>query len=511
MRRWVYLASALVALTASCFTGGRFLYSWDSVNFALGVERIDVGAHRPHPPGYLALIAGARLFGAVTDAPAALVIVSALAAALSCVLIWEIGRATTRSEGAALLGWSVAVSSPLLWFYASTGEVYALELLSSVVCAAAAMGCLLRPTSNLGPIAMGAALGLAVTVKPTVAALMTPLWLYVAARLGGTPRRWALAAGVVGVCLGCAVLVSVVPPGDLLSLTHDQVASTVQSDARFDPLHLLNRRLRDVLYALCAALGLGGVVAIALRRRRPALPIGNAALVVWAGPYLLMCVLVHFPKPGYALPLIAPLAVWLAGVSTGRSTRVYVVLAIAIAALNLGQFTLRPWPAAVTGGDKRYALKTWPEKLATEANAILRPSLASIGDLDRAVERVLASIPEPCGGRTTALLIESSGPVTWRHAMYYLRDPLVLQVGGRPDETLAAQRGELVSGSSPQSRAVDCVGLVSRGGLALSGGSVVKRTSQAETIYWAPGPSTVSWSTADGVSVDGATVSTRPD
>ena len=34
----------------------RALFSWDSANYALALERIDIGAHRPHPPGYLAYV-----------------------------------------------------------------------------------------------------------------------------------------------------------------------------------------------------------------------------------------------------------------------------------------------------------------------------------------------------------------------------------------------------------------------------------------------------------------------
>ena len=504
MRWWVYLVSGLVALTTASLTGGHFLYGWDSVNFALGVERIDVGAHRPHPPGYLALIACARVVSSLTSVPEALLIVSAVAAAASCVVIWELGRAVTRSDQAALLGWSVAVSSPLLWFHASIAEVYSLELLSSVLCAAASIACRLHP-STIGAVGIGAAFALAVLVKPSAAVLMAPLWLYTATSLRGNTRWRLVGAGVVGIGVGIAVLGSVVPLRDLVSLTQDQVAGTVQADARFNPLHLLNRRLRDVAYALGAAIGLGGMLAFAIRKKRPEMAVGGWTLVVWGLPYLLICVAVHFPKPGYALPLIAPLALWLAGGLGGRSTRASVSTAVVICALNLAQFTVRPWPPSASGGDRRYALKSTTEKLVTEANSLLRPSLASIRTLDMSVGPVVASVPAGCDVRSTALLVETGGLVTWRHAMYYLREPLVLRVGQRHDESLAAQRGELlVSAAAPQSRGVGCVGLVSQGRLALSGGAVVKQVLPGQTIYWAAGPSTVTWSRADGVVVHGA-------
>ena len=50
-------ATALIAFTVVALTvwplRSRHLFSWDSANYAFAVERIDISAHRPHPPGYL--------------------------------------------------------------------------------------------------------------------------------------------------------------------------------------------------------------------------------------------------------------------------------------------------------------------------------------------------------------------------------------------------------------------------------------------------------------------------
>src|SRR5258708_11986240 len=32
---------------------GRYLFDWDSLQFALGMQRFDLASHRPHPPGYI--------------------------------------------------------------------------------------------------------------------------------------------------------------------------------------------------------------------------------------------------------------------------------------------------------------------------------------------------------------------------------------------------------------------------------------------------------------------------
>jgi hypothetical protein len=237
-------------------------------------------------------------------------------------------------------------------------------------------------------------------------------------------------------------------------------------------------------------------VVLALRRSRIAASLPWLVLVAWAAPYLVMCLFVHFPKPGYALPLIAPIALVLARKGAGRSMRACVALALVVGVLNLAQFTLRPWSAEATGGSTRYASKTLPQKLATEANAILRPSLATIDAQDRSLEQLVASVPERCDRRSTAILVETGGLLTWRHAMYYQRDALVLQIGDAT--TLVGQRGDVVAtASQPQSRAVTCVGLVSDGRFALSGPAVAQQATRGQTIYWATGPSTVIWTTSN--------------
>ena len=53
-KRLVLLALILTAFVV--YTRVRYhapyLYSWDSVSFALSLENYDIRLHQPHPPGY---------------------------------------------------------------------------------------------------------------------------------------------------------------------------------------------------------------------------------------------------------------------------------------------------------------------------------------------------------------------------------------------------------------------------------------------------------------------------
>ena len=106
----------------------QYLFNWDSIQFALGVQRFDVTAHRPHPPGYLGYIFLGRLATGLSggNPEAGLVLLSALAEALAVVLAFVAAR---RLWGR-FAGWSAAIllfTSPLFWFYGGTALSYALE------------------------------------------------------------------------------------------------------------------------------------------------------------------------------------------------------------------------------------------------------------------------------------------------------------------------------------------------------------------------------------------------
>src|SRR5438093_13557170 len=98
----------------------RFLYSQDSVQFALALENYDVYLHQPHPPGYfLYVMAGKLLNYFIQDANVSFITISVIASALTVVAVYYLARAIF-AEGTAWWAGMLAVTSSLLWFY---GEV----------------------------------------------------------------------------------------------------------------------------------------------------------------------------------------------------------------------------------------------------------------------------------------------------------------------------------------------------------------------------------------------------
>ena len=131
------LAAAGVTLASRVPFRSEALFSWDAANFALAMERIDIAAHRPHPPGYLGYVMAGRVLNVVLhDANAALVawnlIVSALAVAVIVFFASSLERQRSLMPVAA---GAVLAPSPLLWFYGEVGEIYPTEMLAVLLIA----------------------------------------------------------------------------------------------------------------------------------------------------------------------------------------------------------------------------------------------------------------------------------------------------------------------------------------------------------------------------------------
>ena len=159
----------------------RTLFIADSGRYALALERYDMTAGRPHPPGNPLYIGMGKAIDAVVhDPPASFAIVSALMSGLAFFLAYLLGRDVAGEEA----GWIAAgllATSPLFWFFGalampSTGEA-ALSLLVAWLARRA------RPPDERGWFwAMTIALAIAIGFRSTFAVLVFPLWLYAAWR-----------------------------------------------------------------------------------------------------------------------------------------------------------------------------------------------------------------------------------------------------------------------------------------------------------------------------------------
>ena len=433
------VAGVFVWLTRMPFRAER-LTDWDSVNFALALDRWDLALHQPHPPGYLGYVVLAWPASLVTDDPnAALVLVAALAAVAAAVVLWKLAAAVGVGVAARWAGIAAFLTSPLVWFYSSVAEVYALEMLCALLVAAACLR-LRRRESSLGPLVL--AFAACALVKPPTALMLLPLAACAPADWASARRRLtALGAGAAGVA--AVMIARAIGDPAMPALFLEQFVEATQGtrlaaggDAPF--FRELNRHVRDILQAF-VMIGAGCALALpyAAWRAIRTQALDRVWAVGWMAPMLGVFVFLHFAKPGYLLPL-APLAFLALMVGLAPQGRRGTAMLAGVALAGAVQFVvLGPLPATMTGGDLRYGDKTLLQKIATDLEPVTFASAATISGTDARIDQVRRAVERcPADG---VVLVSEGGAINWRQAMYYLPAQQVVRVSALEEPLLIGQ------------------------------------------------------------------------
>jgi len=432
MTRPQLLAIAAVVFVAVAATTWPFrserLISWDAANFAFALEKIDIGAHRPHPPGYLGYVfAGRALQPLFHDANAALtawnVLVRSAAVVLIVLLTWSATRGSMR---AALAAGAILLTSPLLWFYASNAEIYPSEMTLALAVVYAASESL---NGRRGAIYWAVGL-LAFTAlfKISAVVLLGPAVLYAWSR-SETGTLWRSAALFAVIFFSIELLLFVIQP-DFLQLL-------VRQFSGFSPPSRINRNIRDLLTNLLAALGIvnaGAFLAWAIVERRLPPAIDRRLVVLWTLSWLLLLVFVHIGNPGYVLPLLPAACLVLGAWYARYRTPAFVALVVLQAVTNLAHVA-RLAPPIRTAEATRYRDKSLVRRIASDLEPLSFPTLAYVRRSDAAVNR-LRAVASDCAPGSSWVVVASLEPVDWRRTTYYLRNATTvrLKVDGLPEQ-----------------------------------------------------------------------------
>lgn len=175
------------------------LFHHDSANFALALERYDLGAHQPHPPGYfLYVMLGKVVHLFVEDANAAFVSISIAFSALAVLFLYLSGR-EMYDERTALTAAFFALASPNLWFHAEVALSYAADAFFSAAAGYLAWKLYRGSTPALWILAL--LLAVAGGFRQSTLVFLFPLWL--AAAWQGR-KRAEIVPALALMLIGCA-------------------------------------------------------------------------------------------------------------------------------------------------------------------------------------------------------------------------------------------------------------------------------------------------------------------
>lgn len=325
---------------------GRWLYHWDSVNFALALDHFDIARGQPHVPGYPLYVGLGRIARwLLGDPQTALVALSVAGTALAALMIYRLGEAWGGSgvgRWAALL-W---LSSPLVWFYGEVALPHVLDAGFILLVVWLAWRCARGERLHRS---LALALAFSAGLRPQNLLFLGPLFLW---GLHGQPWRQRTEGAL---WLGGSMLLWLVPlmilSGGLLrylEISRAYNAHFLASTLVFGPggIAALQRNLGKLAaytaYGLAGACLVATLVPLTFRRfsaRSIRLPWVGWAL--WIAPALAFYTFIHMGQQGLVLVFL-PALILLAAQVVEHSGSWGRWLGIAGAVINVAIFLLAP-------------------------------------------------------------------------------------------------------------------------------------------------------------------------
>jgi hypothetical protein len=157
----------------------RYLYEWDSVQFALSIKKFDITWHQPHPPGYILYVAVIKLANFIVNDPNLSIIFSnILFGIITIIVFFKLCQLFFRNNHIALLTTLLLVVNPIFWFYGSTATIYTTEALISTLVGYAFFRSLSSPGLRIFLFSTFL-LGFLGGFRQTSILLLAPLWIYI--------------------------------------------------------------------------------------------------------------------------------------------------------------------------------------------------------------------------------------------------------------------------------------------------------------------------------------------
>ncbi|OGW41053.1 MAG: hypothetical protein A2Y97_13250 [Nitrospirae bacterium RBG_13_39_12] len=162
----------------------KFLYHWDSVQFALALKKYDVTVHQPHPPGFFLYVMFGRLINLfIKDPNTTFIFINILFSGLAVVTIYFLGKEIFDKK-IGLLSAAIALTSPNMWFHGEVAYTYIADAFFSAIIALLGWR-ILRGEHRYIWLSV-VALGIAGGIRQYTAIFLFPLWLY---SVKGVPVR----------------------------------------------------------------------------------------------------------------------------------------------------------------------------------------------------------------------------------------------------------------------------------------------------------------------------------
>jgi len=305
---WLKAAGfSFLALAIRLPFASRYLYHWDSVNFALSLSDYNVTLHQPHPPGYILYSLLGRAVNLIFHDPnTSLVAISLAAGALGVGMVYWLG-VHLFGPRVGIAAAAMTLLSPLHWFQSEVALSYALEFLLVGLL----IGMVHKQLTGEGGswIASSVLLVIVGGVRQSDLLFMAPVWFYGIAHCGRREQISALV--IVSLGVGLWLWPMIAWSGGLSAYISALLAESLGVSAQssvFSVTELglnLGRMAIFIFYAILLGLvPLVGAILRSLRdiklRQQP-----FVILALWMAPATAFGVLVHIRQSGHVFSFLA--------------------------------------------------------------------------------------------------------------------------------------------------------------------------------------------------------------
>lgn len=306
----------------------RYLFAWDSANFALALQQYNVPLHQPQPPGYILYVASAWLVSQVVPDPnAAYVWLSIVASAGSVAFLLVLG-ARLFGLFAGIAAATLLLTDSNFWGHGEVAYPYA--FLSFFATLAAWLGAETRWGGRDLTLPMAAVIAVGAGFRQDLLAFLMPLWLYCCIA-PAPPRSWQarhvlLRRLVPGLAVMAAIVTAWYVPMVVLSGGWEAYSRASggyfaywigRSSVFAQFFRNIWSNLREVMTLLYEGIGFALVPAVyGLGRffspQRLVRDERMLFLCLWIAPAAFFYVSVHIGNPGYVLSFMPAVLLYVA-------------------------------------------------------------------------------------------------------------------------------------------------------------------------------------------------------
>jgi hypothetical protein len=131
--QWVALALFILTLLTRLPFQSQYLYHWDSVNMAFGIQEFNVTEEAPQYPGYIVYIALAQIINLLFGNPQqTMVVISMVSSGMAVAGLFYLGREIFNPI-TGLIAALLLLSSPLFWFYGEIALPHTLDMAAVII------------------------------------------------------------------------------------------------------------------------------------------------------------------------------------------------------------------------------------------------------------------------------------------------------------------------------------------------------------------------------------------